>query len=84
MIRCTVDERSIEPLHVVALWEGEQHLVGQNRDGEKEHSTHCDRQGERTQPQPRRRGKKRQAISVCLYLASALQYSLGERLVWIR
>lgn len=30
----TVDKRSIEPLHVVALWEGEQHLVGQNGDGE--------------------------------------------------
>ncbi len=56
-IKCTVDEGSIEPLHVVALWEGEQHLIGQNGDGEKEHSTHCDRQGERTQPQPGRRRK---------------------------
>lgn len=46
-----MDERSIEPLHVVALWEGEQHLIGQNGDGEKEHRAHCDRQGERTQPQ---------------------------------
>lgn len=56
-LRCTVDKRSIEPLHVVAVGEGEQHLIGQNGDGEKEHSTHCDRQGERTQPQPKRRIK---------------------------
>ncbi len=52
-----MDEGSIEPLHVVALREGEQHLVGQNGDGEKEYSTHCNRQCECTQPQP---GKRRQ------------------------
>lgn len=39
---CTVDEGSIEPLHVVALREAEQHLIGQNGDGQKEHGAHCD------------------------------------------
>lgn len=63
-IGSTVNKRSIEPLHVVAPWEGEQHLIGQNGDGEKEDGTDCNRQGECTQPQPgRRRRKKRQAIS---------------------
>lgn len=48
--RPTVDERAVEPLHVVALGEGEEHLVGQDRDRQQKHSTHCHRQGERTQP----------------------------------
>lgn len=60
--RCTMNKRSIEPLHVVALWEGEQHLIGQNGNGEKEHSTDCNRQGECAQPQP---GKRRNTICEC-------------------
>ena len=65
-----MDERSIEPLHVVTLREGEQHLIGQNRDGEKEHGTRCNRQGERTQPQPSRGGKKRQDQCVFVFRLS--------------
>lgn len=72
-----MDKRSIEPLHVVALWEGEQNLIGQNRDGEKEHSTHCNRQGEGTQPQPEsRREKKQQAISEVMHVCSLSLTSL--------
>lgn len=52
-----MDKRPIEPLHVVTVWEGEQNLVGQNGDGEKQYSTHCNRQGEGTQPQPTKEKK---------------------------
>lgn len=47
-----MNERSIEPLHVVAVREGEQHLIGQDGNGEEQHSTHRHREGECTQPQP--------------------------------
>ncbi len=57
-----MDKRSIEPLHVVALWEGEQHFVGQNGNGEKEHSTHGNRQSERTQPEPGERRRKKPSV----------------------
>ena len=48
----TVDEGAVEPLHVVAVGEGEQNLVGQDGDGEQEHGTHRHREGECAQPQP--------------------------------
>lgn len=54
-----MDKRAVEPLHVVTVWEGEQHLVGQNRDGKKQYSTHCNRQGECTQPQPGKANAKK-------------------------
>lgn len=59
---CTVDERSIKPLHIVALWEAEQHLIGQNRDGQKEHGAHCHWQSECTQPQAGKRKKEKPSV----------------------
>lgn len=47
-----MDERSVEPLHVVALREAEQHLVGQDRNGQQENGTRGHGQRERAQPQP--------------------------------
>lgn len=76
-----MNKRSIEPLHVVALWEGEQHLIGQNGNGEKEHSTDCNRQGECAQPQP---GKEETPfVSVVhLFMFSLKHHSVDERLQW--
>lgn len=50
-----MDKRSVEPLHVVALREAEQHLIGQDRNGQQKNGAHGDGQRERAQPQPARR-----------------------------
>lgn len=47
-----MDKRSVEPLHVVAVREAVQHLIGQDRNGQQKNSAHGDRQRERAQPQP--------------------------------
>lgn len=49
-----MDKRSVEPLHVVALREAEQHLIGQDRNGQQKNGARGDRQRERAQPQPAR------------------------------
>lgn len=50
VVGVTVDEGAVEPLHVIALGEAEQHLIGQDGDGEQEHCTHRHRQGKCAQP----------------------------------
>lgn len=58
-----MDERAVEPLHVVALGEAEQHLVGQDRNGQQKDRAHGDGQRERAQPQPARRDGDRALVS---------------------
>src|SRR4029434_11343312 len=48
----TGDEGDVEPLHEVAVGEGEQNLVGQDGDGEQENGTHRHREGECAQHPP--------------------------------
>lgn len=57
-----MDKRSVEPLHVVALREAEQHLIGQNRNGQQKNSAYGNGQRERAQPQPASRERWREAV----------------------
>ena len=52
-----MDERAVEPAHVVALREGDQHLVGQDGDGQQQHGAHGHREREGAQPQPAQGGR---------------------------
>lgn len=70
-----MDKRSIEPLHVVAVREAVQHLIGQDRNGQQENSAHGDRQRERAQPQP----AGREAAGEVTWVGVE-QQNLGERL----
>lgn len=70
-----MDERAIEPLHVVAVREAVQHLIGQDRNGQQEDSAHGDGQRERAQPQPAGRGAAGEVTWACVE-----QQNLGERL----
>lgn len=67
--KSTVDEGTVEPPHVVALREAEQHLVGQDRNGQQQHGARGDGQRERAQPQPGGGGGR-----------DGKQQHLGERL----
>lgn len=50
----TVDEGPVQPLDVVVVGEGEQHLVADDGEGEQQHSAQRHGQGEGAQPQPAR------------------------------
>lgn len=59
-----MDEGAVEPLHVVAVREGEQHLIGQDGDGQEQDGAHRHRQGERAQPQPASRKRSQSHVRV--------------------
>lgn len=50
----TVDEGPVQPLDVVVVGEGEQHLVADDGEGEQQHGAQRHGQGEGAQPQPAR------------------------------
>lgn len=47
-----MDEGAVEPLDVVVLGEGEQHLVADDGEGQEENGAQRHSQGEGTEPQP--------------------------------
>lgn len=47
-----MDEGAVEPLHVVAVRKGEQHLIGQDGQGQQEDGTHGNGEREGAQPKP--------------------------------
>lgn len=47
-----MNEGPVQPLDVVVLGEGEQHLVADDGEGQEEDGTQCHSQGEGTEPQP--------------------------------
>lgn len=50
----TMNEGPVQPLDVVILGEGEQHLVADDGEGQEEDGTQCHSQGEGTELQPAR------------------------------